>query len=631
MTGARSRRRCGSRVSAKVFRPNAVRRAARRAARQWLEVHGYGADPRDSAHDPSLFSGPLSIQCGGPPLVTTIRVHLPGDFPFSLPRIAVLEWVENGLPHVERDGNVCYTPGPMLLDDSRPAQIVADAIARVRAVLSDGVQGRAADALTREFASYWKGAGSGHETWWLVSGLDRSKAVFAGELRGEGSKDSVVVFADDRAHADQWADRLGRSIAPDECLPTYLLALCAGPRPPRHGQQLTVSQWLEELRSCATPVAWDDFEGWLATKQLPLVVCFSFPVEGVTVRGVAGVRLPKPRTADVKRFTRGFRSRTMTARGALRLIAHHSFTPYNMTRVDPAFLLIRGGATDLQRARVMVVGCGAVGSRVIEHLAMSGVGHLDLVDPEPLGEENVHRHVLGVDDIGHGKAERLAQLLLKRFPHLAICPHMTRIQTMVEARDDALASADLVVLATGDETLERYLNSALGPTPARVHSWVEPLGVGGHAVATAVGGAPGCFECLYERTEEGLLTSRVAFAQAGQTFAISMAGCSGTFTPFSSLDADRTAIETADLVVDLLLGRVTESCAISWRGRRTTFENAGFALSPRGKTLSPGQTEVVSGFSQTACPTCSLWPNTGREVFPDASMSTRGDAGNASA
>jgi hypothetical protein len=47
---------------------------------------------------------------------------------------------------------------------------------------------------------------------------------------------------------------------------------------------------------------------------------------------------------------------------------------------------------------------------------------------------------------------------------------------------DTILDADLIVVAVGDETLERRLNRLLAGGPPRLHAWVEPLGVGGHAL-----------------------------------------------------------------------------------------------------------------------------------------------------
>lgn len=60
----------------------------------------------------------------------------------------------------------------------------------------------------------------------------------------------------------------------------------------------------------------------------------------------------------------------------------------------------------LQRATVMVVGCGAVGSFAIESLARAGVGRLVLVDFDIIKESNLNRQIFALNStIGMSKVE----------------------------------------------------------------------------------------------------------------------------------------------------------------------------------------------------------------------------------
>lgn len=60
----------------------------------------------------------------------------------------------------------------------------------------------------------------------------------------------------------------------------------------------------------------------------------------------------------------------------------------------------------LQRATVMVVGCGAVGSFAIESLARAGVGRLILVDFDVIKESNLNRQIFALNStMGLSKTE----------------------------------------------------------------------------------------------------------------------------------------------------------------------------------------------------------------------------------
>ncbi|MFZ2285325.1 MAG: ThiF family adenylyltransferase, partial [Lutibacter sp.] len=47
----------------------------------------------------------------------------------------------------------------------------------------------------------------------------------------------------------------------------------------------------------------------------------------------------------------------------------------------------------LQQAKVLVIGCGGLGSPVAVYLAASGVGELHLVDFDTVSVSNLHRQV----------------------------------------------------------------------------------------------------------------------------------------------------------------------------------------------------------------------------------------------
>jgi integrative and conjugative element protein (TIGR02256 family) len=66
--------------------------------------------------------------------------------------------------------------------------------------------------------------------------------------------------------------------------------------------------------------------------------------------------------------------------------------------------------------RTIVFGCGALGSKIIMHLARSGYPQLSLVDPDSLSPHNLVRHALFSEDEGENKAESLAKKINKMYP-----------------------------------------------------------------------------------------------------------------------------------------------------------------------------------------------------------------------
>ena len=55
------------------------------------------------------------------------------------------------------------------------------------------------------------------------------------------------------------------------------------------------------------------------------------------------------------------------------------------------------GTEKLQKATVMIVGCGAVGSFAVEALARTGVGKLIIIDSDVIEESNINRQIFATD------------------------------------------------------------------------------------------------------------------------------------------------------------------------------------------------------------------------------------------
>lgn len=78
---------------------------------------------------------------------------------------------------------------------------------------------------------------------------------------------------------------------------------------------------------------------------------------------------------------------------------------------------ISGWNIALDNERHIVFGCGAIGSKIIMHLARSGQTNLTLIDPDYISPHNLVRHTLFGDDEGHNKAEALAEKIKKIYPY----------------------------------------------------------------------------------------------------------------------------------------------------------------------------------------------------------------------
>lgn len=115
------------------------------------------------------------------------------------------------------------------------------------------------------------------------------------------------------------------------------------------------------------------------------------------------------------------------------------------------------GQSRLARARVLVVGCGALGCGVLDLLARAGVGHLRLIDRDIVEPTNLQRQVLFDQqdaDFGKPKAIAAATRIQAVNPTIKIEPIVDEF-----AADTALhVTSDIDLLIDGLDNLDgRYL------------------------------------------------------------------------------------------------------------------------------------------------------------------------------
>jgi len=532
-----------------------------------------------------------------------IRVSLPEGFPDQLP---VVEVDRNSLPrrvpHIEKSGKICLAPSSgILLDIENPEGLVRDALEIARRTLQEGLAGIRDDDFHNEFLAYWNPSDT-YMTDCDVLAQAREVELMLMDRAGRGENAvQKLVLADTLEGGQQLIKLLGGTLKGRRT--AFFLSLDTPMPAPDFDEVITVREAMHMIRGACGEHAWRALHKWLNRPVLPAIILLSIP--SCESRILVAVQFEEVSSAARRKAVHGFRSSNLPAWRALQFAQQQSVKRIGTERYDPTFLLPRGGAMDsLQNTTVAVVGCGAVGSHAIERIASLGVSHFRLVDSEMLDASNLYRHVLSIAHVGAPKSEGMCEAMRARYPHIEAQARVADILAILCDQPEFILSADAILVALGDATLELRLNALLGTEKPRLHAWVEPLGLGGHILATGLGNGPGCFRCLFDRTEETGMANRASFAKAGQQFQKSMAGCAGVFTPFAAIDADQTAIEAARLIARILTGKERQNQLVSWYGDSEEFERAGFALSIRAKRFQPGERKCVTDIADSTCPHC---------------------------
>jgi len=163
----------------------------------------------------------------------------------------------------------------------------------------------------------------------------------------------------------------------------------------------------------------------------------------------------------------------------------------------------------LRRSRVMIVGCGSIGSVAAVPLVRCGVGQMILVDNDVVEVPNLCRTEFSVHELGMNKARATAERAREINPLCEIEVIGRDIMDMKqEELEGIVRGCDAVLVLTDSPRCQMYVGHlALRVTPA-IFAAVHPRGAGGDVFFTLPedDDDQACYECIYSavRAEEAV-------------------------------------------------------------------------------------------------------------------------------
>jgi len=293
-------------------------------------------------------------------------------------------------------------------------------------------------------------------------------------------------------------------------------------------------------------------------------------------------------------------------------------TPLVIKRWSQDYLLNRtGGQSSLKHKHVVVVGVGAVGSEIVNGLSKSGVGKLTLIDDDTYTLDNIYRHYLGGnyvfikdEQLGLKNPSKVVAMKVEqtsKYPFTNVEIYADNLRRVFEQGITDWTTVDLVICAIGKPNDEMHINQllhGLQNPPPTIYTWVEPLGIGGHALVTLNHNNRGCYQCLFKPDSYDQISNRASFSQPFQDFSKSITGCGSFFTPYSFLDASKTANLALEAGIKVLLGIEKGNPLLSWKGDSSAFEQLGYQLSSRYSFTVEELHDLKNHYIDVDCPIC---------------------------
>lgn len=218
--------------------------------------------------------------------------------------------------------------------------------------------------------------------------------------------------------------------------------------------------------------------------------------------------------------------------------------------ISREWLMERGGDTKVstlssQGIKIIIVGCGSVGSNLAYKLCKNGLNDITLIDPEALKSSNIGRHFLGMQYVGNNKASAMAEVLQSQFVGMKVKAHAGKAQDSI----DEIAKADLVITAIGSDepAVEPYLAALVQQEklPKMIACWLEADAIAGHAFVVDTN-IPFSFEQMTNKME--LIESEFA-----SSLVKSENGCNSNYMPYSHLSADEHINRMARFILESIL------------------------------------------------------------------------------
>lgn len=535
--------------------------------------------------------------------IPTVRLRLGTLFPAVPCELYVPAELCLQLPHVEEDGRVCLGEVCQPADFESPVAAVIRAITRFRTELlerSSNQEWREAE-LHAERLSYWSRFCDRRQTSPRGRPRPRTTLVEMGEVDdwAEGKiaafipknsrhrRISTQIVTLGQADPDELANRHGFSSG------TLTKGNAAFVRLPEHAtwSPLTWPKNFLELDHLIRSVTankrsvtgWLEEHGWsgntadtaevsstgkvaIGIKPLLVVLCHGKELYGYQISQPIVSLVTPPHAAPVK-----------------------------ISRIDPTWALTRDHSTtsfELRRQkRVLVLGAGSLGSPIIDVLARSGIGAIDVVDSQVLDSANVSRHLLGMSSILQAKATAIAARLKKEIPGLKILGFPEDARRWC-AENCTPGKYDLVVDLTAESAVRIFLAQTrevlLGEATV-IHAWVEPYCAAAHVVATTLAkpwpvGDPA-----------GSRVNAADFSAA--QVRVNLPACSDGFHPYGSADILQAAGFSAERILDILDNGLAASTVWSSVRAQAFFDSLAVPIAT--KAIVPAQGGMRDGIMLT--------------------------------
>lgn len=479
------------------------------------------------------------------------------------------------LPHIDNKGKLCLFETEGILIDWDLPGILFQSLFRAYSILKAGISGKNRGDFIEEFELYWSQLPEGRITHFVVPETESSqtvKCILKTVLQRKKEKQSKYLkrLNSSAIYVGKSSESLKRWKLSNE---TILNAayFVVSPQNYIFPPDIRKPVSLNYLNNLLKNVPKQDVSKILSGLSRNKVILFA-------------IKQPTGITNYIGFFVKGGRLEKQQEKYVLNNV--ELLQPLVVIRADKKYLLKRTSEkeSEINKKKILVAGCGSIGGHLICELARAGYEDITIVDDDILTEENIFRHVLGMEYVSKYKCVALEEYIRKNIPEVSVKSLVEKFEDAVMEEDLELISFDLIISATGNHNLNRWINSFVMEhrihTPV-IYAWNEIYGIGNH-VAYFEYNNEACYECLFGRNEEnGELYDKSSYCASGQKITENAGGCGKNYVPYGDVNSLKTVLMCLDVVKAVFEKKVESNILISAKGDACYFINQGLKTSGR--------------------------------------------------
>ncbi|WP_299096997.1 ThiF family adenylyltransferase [uncultured Winogradskyella sp.] len=478
------------------------------------------------------------------------------------------------IPHITYLGsNICVFDEFVIVDDSRPVDIVLYQYTKAKKTLELGLKGLNDEDFEDEFIAYWETIQSkedrlnSREYFTLIKeepiNSSDLKVLFYGKKNKEASYKNAIIYNKNENLIDDYIDVLKElNFELLEIDAFYINDIDTLKKPPF---SITCSNSLELIPEDLKR----SFKSFINSKRIYKPVIFKRRIGDISY--FIGWSYP-----NFNKHINGFRKGKISNYNLLftRILPNHkkSVLRFTSENINLDRLINRTSSKHIKNEKksFLLSGIGSVGSNLLIQLNNFNFPNFTLIDIDRLGTENIGRHIFGFKDIGRNKVDIAKDFLKFRLPSQKVEVYNTSIIELINKNLELFNNQDFIFICIGKQNIDKWIirQLKLGVLRKPVFIfWVEPFLLGGQCIFIHPKNTievETLFADVYKYKYS--VINHAEYERKRDLFTLKESGCQSTYSPYSASHLSIFMSTIYTRIFEIISNNSEESISITWIG-----------------------------------------------------------------